>query len=116
MTTPRANVEVAVVGDRLYAVGGFSGKTFLNTIEYLDENTNEWTTFVPKDNADLSLLRSRSRTSSRISFSEDSQLKDEIININAQSGVKEKKSVVINPEVTEIVENGGDHLKTNGKA
>lgn len=26
MTTPRANVEVAVVGDRLYAVGGFSGE------------------------------------------------------------------------------------------
>lgn len=25
MTTPRANVGVAVVGDRLYAVGGFSG-------------------------------------------------------------------------------------------
>jgi hypothetical protein len=26
----------------------FSGKTFLNSIEYLDEKTNEWTTFVPK--------------------------------------------------------------------
>lgn len=26
MTTPRANVGVAVIGGRLYAVGGFSGK------------------------------------------------------------------------------------------
>jgi hypothetical protein len=26
----------------------FAGKTFLNSIEYLDEKTNEWTTFVPK--------------------------------------------------------------------
>jgi len=26
----------------------FLGKTFLNSIEYLDEKTNEWTTFVPK--------------------------------------------------------------------
>lgn len=26
----------------------FAGKTFLNSIEYLDEDTNEWTTFVPK--------------------------------------------------------------------
>lgn len=26
MTTPRANVGVAVIGNRLYAVGGFSGK------------------------------------------------------------------------------------------
>lgn len=33
---------------RLYAVGGFSGKNFLNSIEYLDANSNEWTTFVPK--------------------------------------------------------------------
>ncbi|PSN40122.1 hypothetical protein C0J52_19381 [Blattella germanica] len=48
MTTSRANVGVAVIGSRLYAVGGFSGKTFLNSIEYLDEKTNEWTTFVPK--------------------------------------------------------------------
>ncbi|KAF4522492.1 hypothetical protein B566_EDAN002577 [Ephemera danica] len=39
MTTPRANVGVAVIGNR---------KTFLNSIEYLDEYTNEWTTFVPK--------------------------------------------------------------------
>lgn len=28
--------------------GLFAGKTFLNSIEYLDEKTNEWTTFVPK--------------------------------------------------------------------
>jgi hypothetical protein len=28
--------------------GLFPGKTFLNSIEYLDEKTNEWTTFVPK--------------------------------------------------------------------
>lgn len=26
MTTPRANVEAVVVGDKLYAVGGFSGE------------------------------------------------------------------------------------------
>lgn len=26
MTTPRSNVGVAVVGNRLYAVGGFTGK------------------------------------------------------------------------------------------
>jgi hypothetical protein len=29
-------------------VWSFPGKTFLNSIEYLDEKTNEWTTFVPK--------------------------------------------------------------------
>lgn len=30
MTTSRANVGVAVVGNRLYAVGGFSGIIILN--------------------------------------------------------------------------------------
>lgn len=25
-----------------------TGKTFLNTIEYLDANSKEWTTFIPK--------------------------------------------------------------------
>lgn len=48
MSQARANVAVAVVDNRLYAVGGFSGKNFLNTIEYLDINSNEWTTFIPK--------------------------------------------------------------------
>lgn len=42
-----------VVRDKLYAVGGFSGKTFLNTIEYLDPATNEWTMFVPQQDIDL---------------------------------------------------------------
>lgn len=46
LTTPRANISVVVVANKLYAIGGFSGKCFLNTIEYLDANTNEWTTFV----------------------------------------------------------------------
>lgn len=27
-----------------------SGKTFLNSIEYLDEKTDEWTTFSPSNN------------------------------------------------------------------
>lgn len=53
MTSPRSNVSAVVVRDRLYAVGGFSGKTFLNTIEYLDPETNEWTTFVPQQEIDL---------------------------------------------------------------
>lgn len=46
-------MSAVVVRDRLYAVGGFSGKTFLNTIEYLDPETNEWTTFVPQQDIDL---------------------------------------------------------------
>lgn len=53
MTTPRSNVSAVVVRDKLYAVGGFSGKTFLNTIEYLDPATNEWTMFVPQQDIDL---------------------------------------------------------------
>lgn len=80
-----------------------TGKTFLNTIEYLDEKTDEWTTFVPKDDTDLLFLKSRSRTNSKRSLAE------EITVINNDQPtyppVKEKKSVVINPEVVEITEN-----------
>jgi len=46
MTTCRANVAVAVVDDRIWAVGGFSGKVFLNSIEQLDPLSDEWTTFL----------------------------------------------------------------------
>ena len=44
---PSANLGAAVVCDRLYVFGGFNGKHFVNTLEYLDLTTNEWTTFIP---------------------------------------------------------------------
>lgn len=48
LTTPRANVGLAVLGKNLFAVGGFSGKHFLSTIEYLNEDEDsEWCAFVP---------------------------------------------------------------------
>lgn len=52
MTTARANVGVAVVGSRLYAVGGFSGKAFLNSVEFFDFETEEWTTSVIVNESD----------------------------------------------------------------
>lgn len=50
MTMCRANVGVAMVNDRLWAVGGFTGKTFLNNMEFLDPITDEWTTYLAVDN------------------------------------------------------------------
>lgn len=47
MTFCRGNVSVAVVGDKLWAVGGFSGKNFLNNVEFLDPIKDEWTTYLP---------------------------------------------------------------------
>lgn len=35
-----------------YFILGFSGKKFLNTVEYLDSQSNEWTTFVPQKSSD----------------------------------------------------------------
>lgn len=56
----------------MYNLFSVLGKTFLNTIEYLDEKTNEWTTFVPKSNYDFhSRRKSRNRRNSRKSTSED---------------------------------------------
>ena len=47
MSIPRANVGVAVVKNRLFAVGGFSGKAFLDSIEYLNAESSEWSSYVP---------------------------------------------------------------------
>ncbi len=49
LTIPRANVGIAVVKNRLFAVGGFSGKAFLSSIEYLTEDGQEWCIFLPVD-------------------------------------------------------------------
>ena len=46
MTFCRGNVGVALVNDKLWAVGGFSGKSFLNNVEFLDPVTDEWTTYL----------------------------------------------------------------------
>ena len=47
MSIPRANVGVSVVGSRLFALGGFSGKDFLDSIEFLAVDAGEWCYCVP---------------------------------------------------------------------
>uniref|UniRef100_A0A8C5UQV6 Kelch like family member 1 n=2 Tax=Microcebus murinus TaxID=30608 RepID=A0A8C5UQV6_MICMU len=43
LSMPRDAVGVCLLGDRLYAVGGYDGQTYLNTMESYDPQTNEWT-------------------------------------------------------------------------
>ncbi|XP_072884296.1 kelch-like protein 1 isoform X2 [Hemitrygon akajei] len=43
VSVPRDAVGVCLLGDRLYAVGGYDGQTYLNTMESYDPQTNEWT-------------------------------------------------------------------------
>ncbi|XP_053555328.1 kelch-like protein 4 [Bombina bombina] len=43
LSVPRDAVGVCPLGDRLYAVGGYDGQTYLNTVESYDAQTNEWT-------------------------------------------------------------------------
>lgn len=76
MTSCRANISVTVIDGKLFAVGGFSGitlqtsylfsleicvkfslcclvgKVFLNSVEYLDPESMEWTTFVNRSSAE----------------------------------------------------------------
>ncbi|NWQ78163.1 KLHL1 protein, partial [Columbina picui] len=42
LSMPRDAVGVCLLGDRLYAVGGYDGQTYLNTMEAYDPQTNEW--------------------------------------------------------------------------
>lgn len=43
VSAPRDAVGVCLLGDRLYAVGGYDGQTYLNTMESYDPQINEWT-------------------------------------------------------------------------
>ena len=54
MSIARANVSVAVLSDRLFAVGGFSGKHFLDTVEYLGKDKKEWCNFAVKTSSGTS--------------------------------------------------------------
>ena len=47
MSVARTNVGVAVTQNRLFAVGGFSGKEFLDSLEYLTEDGCEWCSSLP---------------------------------------------------------------------
>lgn len=43
MSISRDAVGVCLLGDRLYAVGGYDGQVYLSTVEAYDPQTNEWT-------------------------------------------------------------------------
>lgn len=42
MTSSRSNAGVAMIGENIYAVGGFDGNEFLNTMEMYNPETDEW--------------------------------------------------------------------------
>ena len=42
MTSSRSNAGVAVLGENIYAVGGFDGNEFLNTMEVYNPERDEW--------------------------------------------------------------------------
>lgn len=43
LSVPRDAVGVCLLGDRLYAVGGYDGQAYLNAVESYDAQNNEWT-------------------------------------------------------------------------
>ncbi|XP_077388451.1 kelch-like protein 4 isoform X2 [Festucalex cinctus] len=47
LSVPRDAVGVCLLGDRLYAVGGYDGQSYLNTVESYDAQNNDWTEEVP---------------------------------------------------------------------
>jgi len=49
LSTPRANMGVAVIDWRLFAVGGFSGKAFLDNMEFLSDDGEQWCAYWPAD-------------------------------------------------------------------
>ena len=47
LNVQRANVSAVSLKGNLYAIGGFSGKKFLNTLEVLVEGSSEWCCYQP---------------------------------------------------------------------
>ncbi|XP_051791291.1 kelch-like protein 4 isoform X3 [Erpetoichthys calabaricus] len=47
LSVPRDAVGVCLLGDRLFAVGGYDGQVYLNSVESYDAQNNEWTEEVP---------------------------------------------------------------------
>lgn len=62
MSIGRANVGVVSFNNRLYAVGGFSGKKFLDTFEYLDPKSEEWCSYVPAEEVQKALKNGNTST------------------------------------------------------
>lgn len=48
MTIARANLSVVTLRSRLFAIGGFSGKKFLSSLEWLDLEDMEWMVQSPR--------------------------------------------------------------------
>lgn len=46
LSVPRDAVGVCLLGDRLYAVGGYDGQSYLNSVESYDAQNNEWTAVI----------------------------------------------------------------------
>lgn len=44
---PREAIALALLGERLFACGGFNGRSFLSVVEEYDPDTNEWTEMRP---------------------------------------------------------------------
>ncbi len=42
ISSPRDAVGVCLLGDKIYAVGGYDGQQYLNDVECYDPQSNEW--------------------------------------------------------------------------
>ncbi|ESO11571.1 hypothetical protein HELRODRAFT_96746 [Helobdella robusta] len=47
ISSPRDAVGVCVLGDKLFAVGGYDGQRYLNDVEAFDTHLNEWSEVAP---------------------------------------------------------------------
>jgi influenza virus NS1A-binding protein len=74
---PRANVGVSVIQDRLFAVGGFSGKLFLNNIEYLSADCKQWCMYVPQENKMLAAASSMQSLNGELDDDQNKQKLDD---------------------------------------
>ncbi|KAJ8321172.1 hypothetical protein KUTeg_001297 [Tegillarca granosa] len=81
LSIARANVGVAAYANRIFAVGGYSGKKFLDTMEYLDIDNNEWCSYLPVEDSVMA-VRKRSQSSEKFDKDEKVMANTSVRNCN----------------------------------
>lgn len=74
LSTPRANVSVVIYTNRVFAVGGFSGRMFLDTMEYLHPDNSEWCSYLSVEDSGIA-----QKHSEKVQKHSQSKRKDNVV-------------------------------------
>lgn len=92
LSIARANCGVARYRERLFAVGGFNGRKFLDSMEYLDLELNEWCSYAPSDTEIVPFENCRNQSVKKGKKGDISSDFTDSVSSNPQSGAEVERS------------------------